>query len=146
MITILTDSRESRPLDFSKYDVKVVRQKLDVGDYGCMVGKEVVPVVFERKTVTDAYGSLSKGYKRFRRELIRANDSDIKLILIVEGTLSKVLKGTRYSKIKGISMLRKICTLWQKYGLTPVFVKDRAEMTLFIVEYFQSWLKFSNRH
>ncbi len=112
---------------------------LPVGDYGCQYEDGwVAPVVFERKSVPDLFGTLGKGHKRFQREINRAKDSKTKMILIVEGTLSKVLKGYDRSSIKGISAVKTLFTLWIKYGVYSAWCKDRVEMTDYIYHYFTS--------
>ena len=78
------------------------------------------------------------GYKRFRKELERAKSKDIKLILIIEGSLSKVLKGYSHSSIKGITVVKKLFTLWIKYDIVPVFCKNREEMSTYICEFYSA--------
>ena len=95
-------------------------------------------VTFERKGLSDLISTLTKGHARFKKELARADKSGTKIILIVEGTLTKVLKGTKYSKYPGIQAVRTMMTLWLKYGLVPVFCKDRKEMATYIAEYFSA--------
>lgn len=86
----------------------------------------------------DLFGTMGKGYKRFKREIERAEKEGTTIILIVEGTVTKVLKGYKHSKLKGISVFRKLLTLWLKYDIVPVFCKDRKEMAVYIEEYFLS--------
>ena len=127
---IIVDSREQDILDFPFKQVsEIVVQKLDVGDYACEVDGKLLPIIFERKSKGDLFGTLGKGNKRFRKELQRAIDSDVKLVLIVECSLVSVLSGYTYkskgrkrtSKLKGSSVLKTMFTLWVKYGLFPVF-------------------------
>ena len=137
---ILIDTREQRLIDFP-YDfvTECKIAKLDVGDYGAMYEDGyVAPVFFERKSIGDLFGTMGNGYARFKRELERAKELDVRLILIIEGTLSKVLLGAKHSTIEGVSVVRKLMTLWVKYGLTPVFCRDRVEMGRFMYEYFCS--------
>ena len=47
-----------------------------------------------------------------------------------------VFKGTKYSDIDGKSVVYKLFTLWLKYGVQPVFVKDRKEMAEYITQFF----------
>jgi len=121
-VVILIDSREQRPLEFNHPYKDGFRP----------------PIVFERKSIPDLFGTMGKGYKRFRREIDRALEMDVKLVILVEGGMSRVLKGHRHSQMAGISILRKMLTLWIKYGLDFHFLKDRDEMALFISEYFCS--------
>ena len=111
--------------------------KLDVGDYGCQFADGYIPpVYFERKGLSDLFGTLGKGYKRFKKEILRAKENKFTMIIIIEGTLSKVLSGYERSTIGGISIIRQLFTLWIKYGIHPVFCKDKFEMSNYIAEFY----------
>jgi len=56
--------------------------------------------------------------------------------LIIEGTLSEVNQGYEYSEIEGKSILKTIFTLLVRYGVYPVFCKDRREMVEFITHFY----------
>ena len=137
-MTILIDTREQAPLDFThSYIERVDRTKLFVGDYGVMFKDGYKPpVFFERKTIGDLFGSMGKGYNRFKKEITRANDNNLKLFLIIEGTLTKVSKGAKYSSIEGISIVKKIFTLCERYHLNPIFCSNRKEMSFYITQKF----------
>ena len=144
---IIIDSREQSELTFDfPFVTEIMRMKLEVGDYGCQYEDGyVAPVVFERKSIPDLFGTLGKGHDRFDREIARAKDMDIKLILIIEGTLTKVLKGYEHSTISGISIAMTVFSLWLRYGLTPVWCKDRIEMQIFIYNYFAALGRMKGR-
>lgn len=135
---ILIDTREQNPLDFNhEFVTEIKTMKLDVGDYAVEFANGYVPPVrFERKNLTDLFGTLGKGYDRFKREIERAKVSDTKLILIVEGSLGKVLKGTDFSHRDGFAIVKQMFTIWVRYGVLPVFCKDREECSRYILEYF----------
>ncbi len=110
---------------------------LPCGDYCCQYKSGyIAPIIFERKSIGDLFGTLGQGYERFKRELLRAKELDLKLILIIEGTLGKVLKGYEPSEIKGISIVKKLFTLFIRYNLMPVFCKDREECSKYITEFY----------
>ena len=141
-IKILTDTREQIRLQFSHPYIEEIKvEKLLCGDYGCeFKDGHRPPFYFERKgSLSDLYGTLGKGYPRFRKELIRARENKIKLILIIEGSLTKVLGGYERSMIDGFSIIKKIFTLWIRYGLYPVFCKNEEEMTRFITEFYLAY-------
>ena len=152
------DTREQKLLDF-KYDYvsKIVRKKLNVGDYSaCFEDGYEVPVYFERKSIPDAHGTMSGGYKRFKRELMRAKDTNVKLLLIIEGSLTKLLKGPSHATKKvirngkekwipltikekakrGRATHKTILTLRFKYGLEHVYCQNREDMSRYIYEYY----------
>ena len=136
---ILVDSREQSPLKFKSDTITdVITTKLNVGDYGCKFKDGFSPpVFFERKALGDLFSTLTSGYKRFKKEILRAGETNTQLILIIEGTLSKVLNGTKYCRVEGKTIVKTIFTLWVKYNLIPVFCKDRTEMSRFITEYYE---------
>lgn len=137
---ILVDTREQNILEFSNsYITEVKKVKLDVGDYGCQFADGYIPPVFyERKSIGDLFGTLGQGYGRFKNEIIRARENGYTLIIIIEGGLLKVLKGYKHSTIEGITIVRKLFTLWVKYGILPVFCKDREEMSEYIMQFYIS--------
>ena len=141
---IIVDSREQAPLPFEVGGVitEVIVEGLPVGDYWMRFedGREA-EIVFERKSISDLWGTLTSktNHERFRREIGRARDSDMSLILIIEGTLGDVCRGNPRSKFKGVSMLRLLFTMWVRYNLFPVFCKNRTEMMRFITETFEAY-------
>ena len=137
---ILVDTREQNPLEFSHSIITEVRMvKLNVGDYGVMFEDGHTPsVFFERKSLPDLFGTMGKGYVRFKREIIRVQETKSTLIIIIEGSLTKVLKGVSYSRMEGISIVRKLFTIWIRYGIGFVCCKDRDEMSRYITEFYYS--------
>ena len=142
-MVIYVDTREQKPLEFSPNKVveQVVRAKLPYGDYGCKNGGDRIPVVFERKSLGDLFGTLGKGYKRFRKEINRAIEDGVLLIIIIEVDLLKVKKGYKHSKMKGIGVVRTLMTLMTKHHIPFVCCKNRKEMELYISEFYYSWIK-----
>ena len=149
---IIIDSREQKPLKFKKNSVvkEVIKQPIPIGktrfslDYGCKFKDGHIPAVFfERKEMTDLFGTLKTkdGYNRFRRKMKAAQEAGITIMLIVEGSLCDVLKGTKYSKVKGLEVVRSMFTIWFKYGVVPVFTSDRVDMVQYIVEFYHSMEK-----
>ena len=141
---IIVDSREQAPLPFEVGGVitEVIVEGLPVGDYWMRFedGREA-EIVFERKSISDLWGTLTNkmNHARFRREIARARENGLALVLIIEGTLSDVYAGNPRSRFKGLSMVRLLFTMWVRYNLCPVFCKDRAEMVRFITETFEAY-------
>jgi ERCC4-type nuclease len=135
---ILLDSREQLPLEFNHpFITSIEKIALPVGDYCCKYEQGYIcPVIFERKSIGDLYGTLSQGYERFKREIEKAKLLDLTLILIIEGSLSKVLKGYEQSQRVPESIVKQIFTLFVKYNLTPVFAKNREEASRYITEFY----------
>jgi ERCC4-type nuclease len=150
---ILCDTREKKRLEFRHPDIAFTKkQKLLVGDY-CIRFSDgyIPPVIFERKGVGDLFGTLTGNYDRFKSEVLRSREAGIILILIIEGTLSKVLKGYKHINpknpgtrihIDGLRIIRTLFSLYVRYEVTPVFCKDREEMQNYIIEYYLAiWRK-----
>lgn len=150
---ILCDTREQKRLEFAHPEIGFTRMhKLDVGDY-CIrfTDGHIPPVVFERKSIGDLFGTLTGGYDRFKSEIIRSQEFRITLILIIEGSFTKILKGYKHfnprnpSKkvcVDGLRVVRTLFSLFVRYGVIPVFCRDREEMQNYIVEYYLAiWRK-----
>ena len=136
---ILVDTREQNPLRFElcRQLTGIDVHSLAVGDYACQFKDgHIPPVFFERKSLGDLFGTMGKGYPKFKREMIKANEQEITLILIIENPLTDVLNGHAYSTMEGISVVRKLFTLWCKHGLKPVFCKNRREMAEYIKQFY----------
>jgi len=142
MYNLFIDSREQRKLSFSEeYIDNVVNCKLDFGDYAAKIGEHRIPVVFERKSLTDLLGTLTNGHERFKNEINRATCSNIRLVIIVEKTFSDIIKGSKHSKVSGLSIIRIMFTIMIKYGVPFVCCKNREEMSKYISEFYYSYSK-----
>jgi len=133
---IIIDTREKKPLEFS---VPTERGSLAVGDYCAKFSDgSTSKVVFERKFINDLYGTLSSGYDRFKREISKSKEEGITLLIIVEGSLRRVLHGCNHSKRNGISIIYQLFTLRVRYGIETVFSNNREEMSQYITHLFLS--------
>ena len=140
---ILCDTREQKPLEFvHPYVEGVEKSTLPVGDY-CAKFKDAhqPQIFFERKSLPDLFGTMGKGYKRFRKEIMRSKDNKSELIIIIEGTVTDILRGTKYSQVDGLKILRTILSVWDKYKVISVFCRDRKEMATFIAEYYCAYAR-----
>lgn len=145
---ILCDSREKSPLIFSHPYVEGDNEvcHLPYGDYTARLKDDhVIPIYFERKSIPDALHTFSKDIKRFFKEIKRCKDAGSELIIIIEGTVTDLLKGSKFSKVQGLQILRTLLTLWHKYKIISVFCKDRAELSLFISEFYLSYARQRNK-
>lgn len=129
MFELIIDTREQEPLHFKKEVFEFqTSEKLEVGDYGCRIDGELFPIIFERKSKGDLYSTMTSGYERFRKEILRASELDIKLVLLIEGSMKQVQAGFSYSNFDGDSMLKKLAMLYVKYDLEYHFHGGRREM------------------
>jgi len=139
-VDILVDSREQNALKFkSKHLDNVIVQKLDYGDYQVKFKDSYVPkIAFERKSISDLFGTLGKGYKRFKREIIRSQEDKALLIIIIEGTLSDVSSGHKYSQRDGKSLAKQLFTMMIRHHVPFVCCSTRKEMSKYIVSFFEA--------
>lgn len=149
---ILEDSNEQKPLSFSNPMIEqVLKEKIWVPDsrfsldYGVRFKDGHVPqVFFERKSISDLFGTMGTGYKRFKRKMIACHDSKTTMILIIEGTMLRVQHwespAAKYSQqvFTGEAMIKKLFTLWHRYGLLSVYCKSREEMQEYITQFYIS--------
>lgn len=146
---IIIDTREQKPLEFQHHFItEVVRQKLIVGDYMVMFKDGYIPPIsYERKSLSDLVGSLSKGYKRFRKEIIRAKENNIQLIIIIEGSLTRIIKGFPESQRCGEEIFQQLNTIKVRYGVPYIPLNNREEISKYIIEHFLAYgrERFNNK-
>ena len=137
-MVILCDSREQTPLKFNhQYITGVKVMKLNVGDYQCQfTDGHIPPISFERKSLNDLAGSLSKGYRRFKKEILRAKENNIQLIIIIEGSLSRIIKGIPQCERCGDDILQQLNTIMERYNIPYVPLNNREELSRYITERF----------
>ena len=80
---IFQDTREQKPLEF---DNQTRTKGMNFGDYR-LVGSSVR---IERKSIADFWSSMTGGFKRFEREIIRAKEADSYLVILIEGTYEEL--------------------------------------------------------
>ena len=139
-MTIFEDTREQLPLKFPKSQ-KVIRQKLDYGDYSALVNDKKCPIVFERKSLGDLFGTLTSGHKRFRKEITRCKDDGSHLIIIIEKPYMDIRAGYKYSKMKGETITKMLHTLMIKHKVPFMPMNSRREMARYIYDFYTSWEK-----
>jgi len=120
---IVIDSREQRPLDFSRWDdVTVEMAGLPVGDY-TLRGLETKAAI-ERKSIDDLVGSLSSGRERFEAELMEARGYDL-FIIVVEASMDDVAQHRYRSKMLAASVLQSLFTYQARYGAPTLWAGSR---------------------
>lgn len=137
-MTILIDTREQRPLKFKGYNDAWVTLK--EGDYTTLLLHKYFHI--ERKSPQDLYGSIIQGHMRFRREILRAQEKGIKLVIYVETTRKKFIakkwpQGDK-RKIEGSTLGKIVDTLNRHYDLDFVWCKNRKDMQEKMLKHFHS--------
>jgi|TARA_Y100000296_G_C5178416_1_gene261581 ERCC4-type nuclease len=144
---IVIDTRENLPLDFrkSKNMQGVEYRALKTGDYSIVGYEEEIAI--ERKGISDLFGSLGKGHKKFKKEMERALGFKYFAIL-VEGSFTviqnKEFEGAHYTKMRGDVVIKILYTLKFKYGIDVIFCNGRIEASKIIRSIFTAYLKQQN--
>jgi hypothetical protein len=89
-LDIAIDTREQQPLSFTECSNQAL--KLDIGDYTAL-GKHYSYTFVDRKSGNDLQGTLAKNnIERFRREIVRAQEMDAYLFVVIESSVEKIRK------------------------------------------------------
>lgn len=137
-ITIVIDTREQAPLDFSAFPhVTTIRDTLPLGDYGVpgFSGRdadrethrppEKWEFVIERKSLEDLIGSMTAGRDRFTKELLRMTQYDFHA-LVIEATFADFIAGHYRSAATPKSMHETLNSLQVRTGIQVVWAGTRA--------------------
>jgi ERCC4-type nuclease len=143
-MVIISDSREQNPLrlEHLKTDANiecVIVDKLCYGDYSAHSDGKVCPIFYERKSLSDLFGTLGRGYQRFKKEINRCSLDGNRLVIVIEGSVLDILRGYKHSQMSGLGVFRTLCTLYVKYGIQFLCFNDRNDMATYIVETFSAW-------
>ena len=143
MSKLIIDSREQLPLEFRPgvFD-SIVVQGMPFADYWLEVDGIEIPLMMERKSLGDCYGTLfSDNYERFKRELERAKQMECHLMFLIEGSLEDVWRGYKHSSVSGDTMLKKLAMMRVRYDLEVHFFNTRREMARFIEEIYSAVIR-----
>jgi len=133
-ITILIDSREKNPWDFSIYGFKQRVECLSTGDY-TIEGLQHSFVIEKKFSPSEMAINLGRNLKQFEAEFERMKDISHKY-LICEFSSKQLAQFPAYSsvpkkmrkrvRIRGPYMIKKIEELCNKYEVELIFCDDRA--------------------
>lgn len=141
-ITLIMDTREKLPLDFSysKSVDSVVRKKLDATDYSILGFENKWGC--ERKARGDLVNTLLGDHDRFKREMERLKDYDEAYIL-VEGTHEELAKYClHFGNGKALNTIYGTLLKYEKYyPVTVQFCKDRRFMSDYIIRKAKEYLE-----
>jgi DNA excision repair protein ERCC-4 len=118
--TIVIDTREQTPYSFDWS----ITGTLKTGDYSLLGCEEEICI--ERKSASDAYGTIGAGRDRFRRELERMAQMRYAAI-VVEATLYDFVHAPpQYSALNPKAAIGSLLAWSVKYGVHVFFAGDRA--------------------
>lgn len=134
---ILIDTREQLQLNFGAIDCRA--WTLKEGDYTTI--KLYNHFHIERKSPQDLYGSIIQNHMRFRREILRAIEKKLKLVIYVETTRKKFIEkkfpqGDK-RKVKSETLNKIIDTLQRHYDLEFVWCRSRKVMQELVLKRFR---------
>jgi len=124
---ILIDTREQRPLNFSRFSSQfqyVCRATLHSGDYSFYPKEDRVS--FERKSLSDLVNTLAKkeNRERFFREMERLKDFEYAAI-IVEANFEEVMSPYRRSKMNPASVVGLLQAIQVRYDIDVIYSGSR---------------------
>ena len=139
-MTIQIDSREHKwelariQRQLTSLGCKTIVSKLYVGDYQSLDNPRLV--IDRKKDLQEICGNVTQQHERFQRELVRAQEAEIQLIILIEHgddiqslediyfwdnpRLSKSPKATT-----GKSLYRSLCTIRDRYNVRFEFCTKR---------------------
>ena len=136
---IITDSREQLRL----WDATLVK-KLVVGDY--TTKKLESSFIVERKSPADLYQTVLQGHVRFRKELMRAAEHQIQLVMYVECPVAtfyaKAFPGGSARQCSGDTLRKIIYTISTRYNLEFNWARDRDHMKQLMLSRFRQEEKY----
>lgn len=153
-LEIICDTREQKPL---KFPYKTINQKLDWGDYA-LSSRFDIGIRIERKGCGDFWGTFSSKKiehkkittdtpcQRFERELIRAQEANGYLIMMVEssvGDTEKYREHSKFGKAGSAHVFKNMRDLLAKYPLRwqVIFVDGRHDMSTKLIKIFEMGLQ-----
>lgn len=127
---IIVDTREQTPLDLPKF-VHIEKLCLKVGDY-CSSQDITDKLVIERKSLSDLLGTISKGLERFCKELIRGEEKNTNILIVVESKFAQAISFNFLPHIKSRAtpefIFNRIRELIQNYpNIQFVFCDGRKQ-------------------
>jgi hypothetical protein len=129
---IVIDTREKRPLKFAK-DLRKVNVALDYGDYALSPASRIV---IERKSFSDFFGTFGANLERFEKELLRAENNNGYIIIMVEASYSSLAYNKkRWFATSPEYIFHRVRDLYKKYECFQiVFCDGRKHMTDLILK------------
>lgn len=105
---------------------KTIVSKLYVGDYQSLDNPRLV--IDRKKDLQEICGNVTQQHERFQREIVRAKEAEIKLIILIEhGDDIKSLEDVYFwdnprllrspKAITGKSLYRSLCTIRDRYNV-----------------------------
>jgi len=116
---ITVDTREQKPIKLM--NCEIISKKLEFGDYSC---DEVLAV--ERKSLSDLVSTLSSGFDRFNKEVLRAKEAGGYIVVVTECDINKFLSFSysrtgRYAKASSDFIFHRFRDICKSFPETVQF-------------------------
>jgi len=125
-LKLIIDTREQLPIKF----VGATRKTMNVGDY--TTDKLHKSFAIERKSPGDLYGTMLGGHRRFRKEILRAQERGITLVVFVECSrrdfIAKRYPGSERHEYPSATLQKIIATVSRRYGVKFFWFSGRVKM------------------
>ena len=135
-VKITVDSREQNIKKiikaFKKHEIDYTVQKIDEGDYSISIPEinHTCKAIIERKASLEEISANlcepkdENGHNRFERELIRAKEKGLKVILLIENPnwYEDMMRHNYRTRLKPNQFRGMLFSLCSKYNVTPVGV------------------------
>ena len=138
--TIIIDTREQNPITLS---LPTINGTVAVGDYA-LQGKDDLGIYIERKSLQDFCGTLSGGLERFDRELKKAQEAGLYIVMMVESNLSDSLSFSflpqmKWTKAQPSFIFKNLRDLLNKYPLNfqVIFTEGRKDFANKMIKIFE---------
>lgn len=119
--TIVVDTREQLPYSFGG-KAPVVFSALSAGDYSIQGLEHKIAI--ERKSKSDAFGTIGKGRDRFVAELERLSALDFAGV-VIEASLGGLLRPPKFSKMHPSSVVNSLIAWAIRYRVHIFFADNR---------------------
>jgi ERCC4-type nuclease len=137
MLTIVIDTREQDPLEFSP-NVRTVLGTLPIGDYS-VKGFES-HVALERKSLADYLASISTGRERFAREL-RAMRRLKFAGLLCEFSFTDLIAGEWRNDVAPSAAIGSLLSFPANYGVVPLLAGGREAASSWAEKVLTLWVE-----
>lgn len=134
-MNIIVDTREQKPWFASTKEHSVIKKKLDCGDYSIEGYESKFGV--ERKSLTDAYGTLGAGRARFIRMLEKTKSYDFFAVIIESSLLDFIEHPPFHTKMNPTAAAQSLIAFSIKYNVHVIWAEDRR----FAQRYTESLMK-----
>lgn len=135
-IDIIIDSREQVKINFPDH-VSFSISKLDYGDYSL---KNNTKIVIEKKNINDLAGTISAGFERFKRELIRAKKDKGYIVILCDSSFNdfksiEFLPQTKKVKATYEFLAHRLRDLYEEFDCFQLCFSDGRKHSSKIAEF-----------